>query len=335
MKILVTGGSGYLGGAIVAALGRRGHEAVVFARTPQAGAGVRAVRGDVTDAAALARAARDVDAICHSAALVSVWQRDRSRFDAVNVGGLRNAIAAAKAAGHDRFVYTSSFLALPPRGSAAPVRGNDYQRTKAEAGAIAEQAARDGFPVTRLYPGVVYGPSTRAGDEGARSGQAPDRESDLVGRLIQQQLTRTSPGIVGGERLWSFAWLDDVAEAHVTALERGGAAAYMLGGENLPQRRLYEIVHAETGAPIPRALPPWIARAAGVIELARARVTGRPPAVTPATVVIFEHDWPLDSTDAAETLNYRITPLVEGLRRLLAANSPDHQITRSPDTPAR
>ena len=153
MRVLVTGGSGYLGRAIVAALARRGHAPVIFARRPGADPhAAGAVAGDVTDAAALARAARDVDAICHSAALVSVWQRDRSRFDAVNVGGLRNAIAAAKAAGHDRFVYTSSFLALPPRGASTPVRGNDYQRTKAEAGAVAEQAAREGFPIAQLYP---------------------------------------------------------------------------------------------------------------------------------------------------------------------------------------
>jgi farnesol dehydrogenase len=321
--VLVTGGSGYLGRAVVAALARRGHAPVIFARQPGADAhAAGAVAGDVTDAAALARAARDADAICHSAALVAVWQRDRSRFDAVNVGGLQNAIAAAKAAGPDRFVYTSSFLALPPRGAAAPVRGNDYQRTKADAAAVAEQAAREGFPITRLYPGVIYG----FGD---------DRDSNLVGRLIRDQIARTLPGIVGGHRLWSFAWLDDVADAHVAALERGGPGAFLLGGENLPQRRLFEIVHAETGAPMPRALPPWVARAAGVLELARARATGRPPVVTPATVSIFEHDWPLDCTEAIAALNYRVTPLVEGVRRLLAANSPSHQITRSPDTPAR
>src|SRR5687768_3641523 len=151
MRVLVTGGSGYLGQAIVRALARRGHVPVVFARRPASGAA--AIAGDVTDAAGLARAAREVDAICHSAALVSVWERDASRFDAVNVGGLRHAIAAARSAGHDRFVYTSSFLALPPGGAAGPVRGNDYQRTKADAARVAEEAARAGFPITRLYPG--------------------------------------------------------------------------------------------------------------------------------------------------------------------------------------
>lgn len=315
MRVLVTGGSGYLGTAIVAALERRGHEPVIFVRAPPAAASARVVQGDVTDRAALMRAAREVDAICHSAALVTLWQRDRARFTRVNVGGLQNAIAAARAAGHDRFAYTSSFLALPPRGAAAPLRGNDYQRTKAEAHAVAEDAARAGFPITRLHPGVIYGHSTPA--SGPRSGQDPARESDLVGRLVRDQIARTLPGIVGGDRIWSFAWIDDVADAHVSALERGGAGRFMLGGENVPQRRLYELVKGATGAPLPRELPAWLARAAGAVELLRAKVTGRPPLLTPATVGIFEHDWPLDSSAAIEALNYRVTPLVEGVRRLL------------------
>src|SRR5688500_5379687 len=227
MRVLVTGGSGYLGQAIVRALARRGHVPVVFARRPASGAA--AIAGDVTDAAGLARAAREVDAICHSAALVSIWERDSSRFDAVNVGGVRNAIAAASAAGHDRFVYTSSFLALPPAGRTAPLASNDYQRTKAEADRVAGEAARGGFPITRLYPGVIYGP----GDA---------RESNLVGRLIRDQLTARLPVAVGGNRIWSFSWIDDVAAAHVAALERGGGPArFMAGGENLPQRRVFEI----------------------------------------------------------------------------------------------
>ena len=323
MRILVTGGSGYLGSAIVAALGRRGHEPVVFARTPDAGAGVRAIAGDVTDPDALGRAAREADAICHSAALVSIWERDGSRFDAVNVGGLRNAIQAAQRGGHDRFVYTSSFLALPPAGASAPLRGNDYQRTKADAARVAEAAAREGFPITRLYPGVIYGPSTPRGDTDARrSGQTPVREADLVGRLVRDQIANRLPGIVGGDRIWSFAWIDDVADAHVRALERGGSDAFELGGDNLPQRRLYEIVHEMTGARLPRRLPATVARAAGLIEVTRAHLTGRPPAVTPATVAIFEHDWALDSARAVAALNYRITPFVEGMRELIGSLVP-------------
>src|SRR5919198_3071213 len=126
MKVLVTGGTGYLGRAIVRALEGRGHELVIFARTAsRSGLPGKLVDGDVRDRAALERAAAGCDAVSHSAALVSIWRRRREDFDEVNVGGLRNVIAAAKLHRIPRIVYTSSFVALPPRGSSAPLEAND------------------------------------------------------------------------------------------------------------------------------------------------------------------------------------------------------------------
>ena len=119
MRVLVTGGTGYLGRAIVGALAARGHDVVVFARTAAASGlpGVL-VDGDVRDRAALERAAAGCDAISHSAALVNIWRRRREDFDDVNVGGLRNALDVADALRIPRVLYTSSFLALPPRDRA-------------------------------------------------------------------------------------------------------------------------------------------------------------------------------------------------------------------------
>src|SRR5438045_1277248 len=96
MKVLVTGGTGYLGRAVVSALAARGHDPVVFARTATASSlpGV-AIDGDIRDRAALERAAGGCDAISHSAALVSIWRRRREDFDDVNIGGLRNVLAVA------------------------------------------------------------------------------------------------------------------------------------------------------------------------------------------------------------------------------------------------
>ena len=75
MRVLVTGGSGYLGSAIVRALAARGHEPIVFARRASAaGLPGRSVDGDVRDRTAVRRAAEGVDAIVHTAALVSVWR---------------------------------------------------------------------------------------------------------------------------------------------------------------------------------------------------------------------------------------------------------------------
>jgi farnesol dehydrogenase len=159
MKILVTGGTGYLGRAVVGALSSRGHDVVLFARTAR-GSGLpgHPIDGDVRDGEALHAAAAGCDAICHMTALVSIWRRRPRDFDDINVGGLRNVLAAAQTAGVRKVLYTSSFLALPPTGSTEPLRANDYQRTKVIADQVALSAERAGTPLIRLYPGVVYGP---------------------------------------------------------------------------------------------------------------------------------------------------------------------------------
>src|SRR5438128_3864394 len=131
MRVLVTGGTGYLGRGSVRAYHARGHELVVFARTAtRSGLPGTLVDGDVRDRAALGRAAAGCDAIAHSAALVSIWRRRREDFDDVNVGGLRNVLATAATLRTPRVLYTSSFVAMAPRDRTAPLQANDYQRTK-------------------------------------------------------------------------------------------------------------------------------------------------------------------------------------------------------------
>jgi nucleoside-diphosphate-sugar epimerase len=306
MRVLVTGGTGYLGQAIVRALAARGHEPVVYARTAaSSGLPGRLVDGDVRDAGAVARAADGCEAICHTAALVSLWRRRPEDFDDVNLGGLEHAIEAARTRSVPRLVYTSSFLALPPAGSPAPLACNDYQRTKVRADAIAAQAVARGVPIVRTYPGVIYGPG-------------PATEGNLVWRMVSDHLAGKLLGLIGADRPWSYAFIDDVAAGHVTALEQGAPGErYVLGGENAPQMRVFEIVRELTGRPLPRRIPFALASAIGALEDARAAITRMPPTLTRGTVTIFRHDWSLDSRAAIDRLGYRITPLRAGLARML------------------
>jgi nucleoside-diphosphate-sugar epimerase len=308
MKVLVTGGSGYLGSAIVRALAGRGHDVVVFARRASvAGLPGRAVDGDIRDAAAVMAVSQDVQAVCHVAALVSVWRREPREFDDVNIGGLRTIIDACERHGISRLVYTSSFLALPPAGTLAPLRANDYQRTKAAAREIAREAASRGVPIVSMVPGVVYGPGVNT-------------EGNLVGRLVRDHLEGRLPGLIGADALWSYAFVDDVAEAHATALERGTVGAeYRVGGENAPQMHLFEILRAITGTRLPRRIPYTVAEAVGWIEELRARVSNHPPLLTRGVVEILRHDWPLDSERSVHELGFRVRPLEEGVRRVLAS----------------
>src|SRR5687767_11701464 len=95
MNVLVTGGTGYLGRAIVRALAASGHHPVVFARRARAAAlPGTGVDGDVRDARAVDEAVGSVDAVCHAAALVSVWRARAADFDDVNVRGLEIVLDA-------------------------------------------------------------------------------------------------------------------------------------------------------------------------------------------------------------------------------------------------
>lgn len=308
MRVLVTGGTGYLGRAVVRALASAGHDLVVFARTAsRSGTPGTSVDGDVRDRRGLEQAARGCDAICHSAALVSIWRRRRADFDDVNVGGLKNVIEIARSLRIDRILYTSSFLALAPRDRPAPIECNDYQRTKVAADRLADAAVADGAPLIRVYPGVLYGPGTMT-------------EGNLVGRLIQDHLRRRLPGLVGPEHPWSFAYVDDVGAGHRAALERGRQGArYILGGENAPQWRLFDHLKALTGRRRPGRIPFPVAVALGALEEVRVQLTGGTPLITRGAVEIFRHDWSLDSSEAVRELGYTMTPLREGVRRTVAA----------------
>lgn len=309
MKILVTGGTGYLGSAVVRAAAEAGHEPIVFARRARPEQQVRTIEGDIRDTRAVSRAAQGVDAICHSAALVSLWRRDPTEFDAINVAGLQSALAAARALGIPRLVYTSSFLALPPRGVPHALTANDYQRTKVAARDIARRAAADGLPVVILYPGVVYGPG-------------PSTEGNLVGRLMADHLRGSLPGVIGGDRIWSFAFVDDVARAHVAALTQTHTSReYVIGGANAPQRTIFEYLARTRGVALPRRIPYSLATIAALVEEMRARVTGHPPRLTRGAVEIFRHDWPLDDAGAMAALGVTPTPLDEGLARTVAVLS--------------
>jgi farnesol dehydrogenase len=231
----------------------------------------------------------------------------RRDFDDVNVGGLRAVLDAAARRAIRRVVYTSSFLALPPAGLDAAPEWNDYQRTKAAADVLAGAAVRQGAPLIRLYPGVIYGP-----------GAATD--GNLVGRMVADHLAGRLPGVIGGDRIWSFSFVEDVASAHVAALEAGTPGArYLLGGEDAPQMRVFDIVRRLTGRAQPRRLPGWLASPAALGDELLAAWFRRTPLLTTGTLEILLRDWPLGHARASEELGYRVTPLDDGVARVVSA----------------
>jgi farnesol dehydrogenase len=276
-------------------------------------AGVETVSGDVTDAAGIRRAAEGCEALLHMAALVKMWVPDPERFDAVNVGGLENALAAAEAAGA-RLVYTSSFIAVGPTGPEPVAEDrlhpgdryrNDYERTKARADAVARRAMAQGRDVVCLYPGVVYGP-----------GELTD--GNLVVKMIADHLNGKLPGIVGpGDRRWCYAFVDDVARGHALALEQGRAGErYFLGGPNHTHQELFAELSGLAGSPPPRRHIPYAAAwVVGFSMWLWAELTGHPPELTHREVGVFREHWAYSSEKAVRELGYHLTPLRDGLQR--------------------
>jgi len=316
MKILLTGGTGFLGGRVGRVLLDAGHAVAALVRpgSPRkAPEGAEVIEGDVADAAAVKRAAEGCDAAVHSAALVKNWVRDRGRFDAVNVGGLLNVLAS----GVPRIIYTSSFIALGPTDGAvaderwkipARVHHNDYERTKALALAEARRAAKGGANIVTLFPGVVYGPGTLT-------------DGGLVTKTVKDFMERKVPGILGkGDRRFCYAYIDDVARGHLLAMEKGRPGGeYILGGENRTLIELMAILTRITGTPPPkRKIPYAVASLAGRVQKMIANVTGKEPEITEEVVAIYKREWAYDSGRAVADLGYTMTPFEEGLRRTVA-----------------
>ncbi len=316
MKVLLTGGTGFLGRTVARHLAARGHALRVLARPtsrleglPE---GVEVAAGNVTDPLSMACAAEGCGAVVHMAALVRIWVPDPEEFETVNVGGLENALAAARAASA-RLVYTSSFMALGPSGSGAldasrphpgPPFRNAYERTKARADARAREAAAGGQDVVIVYPGVIYGPGDMT-------------DGNIVARMIADHLNGRLPGLVGpGDRRWSYAFVEDVAGGHALALEKGRPGdRFVLGGENATLARVFGLVREIAGVAPPRLRIPYpVASALGRAQWLWAELTGHPPQLTHGEASVFREEWACDSTKAEREIGYDWRPLAEGLR---------------------
>ena len=320
MRVLVTGVTGFLGGRVAESLASAGHAVRGLSRSSGRWAGrppgAEERLGDVTDPRALREAAEGCDAVVHAAAWVRNWAKDRSIFDRINVGGLRNAADAARTAGA-KLVYTSSFVALGPTDGAvldeesprAPGSPhNDYERTKWEADRLARELAATDLAVVRLYPGVVFGPG------------AVTAGNHVVQSLLQHARGKL-PGLLGrGDRRLCFAYVDDVARGFVAAVERAGpGTAYILGGENRTLVDLFEAFARRTGVPPPRVRIPYsVATMIGWFQRKRADWFGIEPELTDEVVGIYRHEWAYSSARAERELDYRVTPFDEAVASTVA-----------------
>jgi nucleoside-diphosphate-sugar epimerase len=322
MRALVTGGGGFLGGAVVRQLVARGDTVRSLARHryPALDAlGVEQVQGDLADADAVVRAAAGCDAVFHVAAKAGVWG-PAGEYHRANVVGTRNVLAACRKHGVGRLVFTSSPSVV---GAGHAIEGGDeslpypprylahYPRTKAEAERAVLAANGPDLATVSLRPHLIWGPD----------------DNHLIPRLLARAKAGKLRQVGDGANRVDVTYIDNVAAAHLLAADRlapgapaAGRAYFISQGEPVLLWPFINRVLALAGLPpVTRRVPAGVAYAAGAVLEAVYGLLGRraEPRMTRflARQLSLSH-W-FDITAARRDLGYE--PAVsteEGLRRL-------------------
>jgi dihydroflavonol-4-reductase len=321
VKALVTGASGFIGSAVLRRLlaGGIAVRALVRPRSDRrnlAGLACEIATGDLADPASLAAALAGCDLLFHVAADYRLWVPDPETTYRVNVEGTRSLMRAALAAGVDRVVYTSSVATLGLNADGSPADEDTpsalgdmighYKRSKFLAEAEVRRMARE-----EKLPVVIVNPSAPVGPRDVRP--------TPTGRMIVEAASGKMPAYV--DTGLNVVHVDDVAEGHVLALERGEIGErYILGGENMSLREILGEVARLVGRKPPRLRLPHglvlpIAHAAeGVARL----LGGREPIVTVDGVKLARKFMYFRCDKASRTLGYRPRPAAEALADAVA-----------------
>jgi dihydroflavonol-4-reductase len=254
-----------------------------------------------------------VQRLYHVAADYRLWAENPQEIYESNVTGTRGLLTAAREAGIDRFIYTSSVgTIIPAHPGKLPdeqtqLRLTDmighYKRSKFLAEQEALEAARRGQPVIIVNPTTPVGPG--------------DWKPTPTGRIILDFLNGKMPAYV--DTGLNFVAVEDVAKGHWLAAERGQAGArYILGDRNMTLKQLLEILSALSGRPMPRLrLPyavPFLAALAGSLA---AGLLGRPPRIPLEGVRLARHKMFVDSSKAKRELGFQPGPLEAALERAI------------------
>jgi len=327
VKALVTGGGGFLGGAIVRLLRARGDEVRSFARGHYPAleeSGVEVHRGDIGDTTAVARAVEGMDVVFHVAGLTGVWG-PYEEYHRVNVTGTENVLAACRGHGVRRLVFTSTPSVVH---AGRDIEGGDeslpyaaafsthYPRTKAVAERLVLAADDQLLSTVALRPHLVWGPG----------------DNHLVPRIVARGRARRLRLIGDRPNVVDTVYVDNAADAHLAAADRlapgapcAGKPYFITNGEPLP---LAEIINGILGAaglpPVTRRIPvPMAVALGGLAELLYGvlRIRSEPPITRFVARQLSTSHW-FDISAARRDLGYepRVS-IEEGLSRLAASLS--------------
>jgi dihydroflavonol-4-reductase len=303
-RVLVTGGTGFIGSAVVRKLLARDATVRVLARPTSKllnleNLPVEIFRGDLLDPKSVAKAARGCQKIFHVGGDYRLWSPNPREMYATNVDGTRNVLAAARAVGVGKIIHTSSVGTIVPRTNgvlaneinappATPGYGH-YHYSKWLAEQLAHDAARDGLPVVIVNPSAAIGPG--------------DARPTPTGRAIIDFVRHKTPFYL--DTGLCLIDVDDVGEGHVLAAERGKIGErYILGHRNVTLYEFLSMIAACIGAPPPRIrLPRAVALAAAYCNEAYARfISHREPMAPLEGIRVARNKMFYDSSKAVREL---------------------------------
>lgn len=311
--VFVSGGTGFVGAAIIRLLVSEGFRVRALARNSAAirHAGVaEIVEGDLRDVTAVSKAMAGTRYAFHVAADYRLWVPDPATMLAINVDGTRLVMQAALAAGVERIVYTSSVatLALDSGGGivdeTCPVEPAQaigiYKQSKALAERLVETMVRENG-----LPAVIVNPSTPVGPG--------DVKPTPTGRMIIEAAAGRMPAFV--DTGLNLVHVDDVAAGHLAALRLGKTGErYILGGQNVSMGEMLKVITRISGKggmafPLPRA--PLVPLA--YLSEMMARITGRTPMLTRDALRMSRYKMFFSSDKAMRELGYTARPYAEGI----------------------
>jgi dihydroflavonol-4-reductase len=321
-RVLVTGASGFVGSAVARALKARGAEVVVLARTTSPrgnldALGAQISYGDMTDQASVTLAAQGARYLFHVAADYRLWARDPEEIVRANRAGTLAVMRAAQAQGVEKIVYTSSVATLGPAPGAdkdAPADETGalteqtaigaYKRSKVIAERIVERMVQDGLPAVIVNPSTPIGPR--------------DIKPTPTGRIIVEAASGKVPAFI--DTGLNLVHVDDVAEGHLLALERGRIGErYILGGQDVELSRMLADIAGLAGRKAPTVrLPRGPLYPLAAMFEAVAQITGREPMLTRDALNMSKRHMFYSSAKAERELGYTARPYLEGIRDALA-----------------
>jgi nucleoside-diphosphate-sugar epimerase len=317
-RVLVTGGSGFIGQHLVAALVARGRQVRVLDLHPPIRAlpEVQYVKGSVLDPDSVRAVLSGVEQVYHLAGLSGMWMPDKKDFHAVNCCGTEIVIAAARKGGVARFLHCSTesilFHSSPSEDVAkegtllaADNMSGPYTRSKMLAEQFAMEAAASGFPVVIASPTMPIG--------------SHDHNLTPPAAMLRHFLSRRLQVYL--DFIVNLVDVRDVAAGLVLAMERGRVGhRYILGGESIPLKEVLRLVAAVSGRhnlliPVPGRVAEMVT---AMLEFIADHVTRRPPFGTAEGVRIALRSTALSIEKAQRELGYVARPVEPALRETIA-----------------